>query len=216
MKPLVLFSGLAIACAVGLLALSYQGWRDDPSVVSSLEQGGAAVPARLKPPAGNLLRPLSRQPAREQQTAAVAPDAGSAGRNAASPRACSVSNRNRNRHCRHIANLRYRSHRTRRICRHGRACSSWQHCDSPAGRQGNRQRRDQRARRMGYRSRQHHRAWRSFDHVEPNLGRRRTVRFRPVGRLDGAGHRRRPTPDRVERGLQAITRSAKATSTCKG
>jgi len=36
MKPLILFSSLATICAGGLLALSYQGWQDDPSALSSL------------------------------------------------------------------------------------------------------------------------------------------------------------------------------------
>ncbi len=36
MKPLVLFSSLAVLCASGLLALSYEGWQDDPSALTSL------------------------------------------------------------------------------------------------------------------------------------------------------------------------------------
>ena len=43
MKPLVLFSSLAVLCAGGLLALSYQGWRDDPSVVTALNTAGQPV-----------------------------------------------------------------------------------------------------------------------------------------------------------------------------
>jgi nucleoid-associated protein YgaU len=74
MKPLVLFSGLAIACAGGLLALSYQGWRDDPSVVSSLNQSSSAVPVKTE--GGQQQSASSTQPASsgEQQTAAVAPE----------------------------------------------------------------------------------------------------------------------------------------------
>lgn len=74
MKPLVLFSGLAIACAGGLLALSYQGWRDDPSVVSSLNQSTTPVPVRTE--ADQQQSASATQPASsgEQQTAAVAPD----------------------------------------------------------------------------------------------------------------------------------------------
>ena len=36
MKPLVLFSSMAVLCASGLLALSYDGWHDDPSALTSL------------------------------------------------------------------------------------------------------------------------------------------------------------------------------------
>jgi nucleoid-associated protein YgaU len=74
MKPLGLFSGLAIACAGGLLALSYQGWRDDPSVVSSLNQSTSAVPVKTE--GGQQQPATSTQPASsgEQQTAAVAPE----------------------------------------------------------------------------------------------------------------------------------------------
>jgi hypothetical protein len=86
MKPLVLFSGLAIACAVGLLALSYQGWRDDPSVVvASLEQGGAAVPAKTETAVQQSAASYSAGSQHEQQTAAVAPDAGSAGETQSAP-----------------------------------------------------------------------------------------------------------------------------------
>jgi nucleoid-associated protein YgaU len=85
MKPLVLFSGLAIACAVGLLALSYQGWRDDPSVVASLEQGGAAVPAKTETAVRQSAAPTQPAASTQQQTAAVAPDAGSAGETQSAP-----------------------------------------------------------------------------------------------------------------------------------
>jgi hypothetical protein len=127
---------------VGLLALSYQGWRDDPSVVLRLSKAAAAVPARLKPPSNNLLPYSAWQPARSSKRLRLHPMPAAIGRNAVSPASLLKSATETGyRHCRRIANLRYRSYRTRRICCHGRAGSSWQHCDSTAGRQGNRQRR---------------------------------------------------------------------------
>ncbi len=43
MKPLAVFSSLAVVCAGGLLALSYQGWRDDPSAVSVMSKSDQTV-----------------------------------------------------------------------------------------------------------------------------------------------------------------------------
>ncbi len=43
MKPIVLFSSLAVLCAGGLLALSYEGWQDEPSALSSLAGGSESV-----------------------------------------------------------------------------------------------------------------------------------------------------------------------------
>lgn len=43
MKPLAVFSSLAVLCAGGLLALSYQGWRDDPSAVTAMTKNDQTV-----------------------------------------------------------------------------------------------------------------------------------------------------------------------------
>jgi len=47
MKPLVLFSSLAVICAGGLAALSYKGLQDDPSALTSLSSGSQTV--KIKP-----------------------------------------------------------------------------------------------------------------------------------------------------------------------
>jgi nucleoid-associated protein YgaU len=73
MKPIVLFSSLAALCAAGLLALSYQGWRDDESVVTALNQpAGSAVQTVSGEPSSAPETP--QQAAPEQQVAAVQPD----------------------------------------------------------------------------------------------------------------------------------------------
>lgn len=53
MKPLAVFSSLAVLCAGGLLALSYQGWRDDPSAVTAMTKNDqtVAIDAREAVPA---------------------------------------------------------------------------------------------------------------------------------------------------------------------
>lgn len=43
MKPLAVFSSLAVLCAGGLLALSYQGWREDPSAVTAMTKNDQTV-----------------------------------------------------------------------------------------------------------------------------------------------------------------------------
>lgn len=84
MKPLVLFSSLAVLCAGGLMALSYQGWRDDPSALTSLSSGSQTVkikPAETAstPPASQQSAETSAAPAEkaeektEEKIAAVAP-----------------------------------------------------------------------------------------------------------------------------------------------
>jgi nucleoid-associated protein YgaU len=75
MKPLAVFSSLAVLCAGGLLALSYQGWQDDPSVVTAMTQDDQKVSIDAReavstPPAANA--PSGQQPA-ATQTAAVQP-----------------------------------------------------------------------------------------------------------------------------------------------
>ncbi|MGB7204835.1 MAG: hypothetical protein WBD37_05135, partial [Anderseniella sp.] len=77
MKPLVLFSGLALASAGGLLALTYQGWRDEPSALTSLSNSTQAVniekgEAVSTPPATQPAAPSSTPPAGTSETASSA------------------------------------------------------------------------------------------------------------------------------------------------
>ncbi len=72
MKPLAVFSSLAVLCAGGLLARSYQGWQDDPSVVTAMTQDDQKVSIDAReavstPPAANA--PSGQQPAATQTTA---------------------------------------------------------------------------------------------------------------------------------------------------
>ena len=82
MKPLVLFSSLAVLCAGGLAVLSYKGWQDDPSALTSLTSGSQTVkikPAETAstPPASQQSAETSAAPAEkaEEKIAAVAPEA---------------------------------------------------------------------------------------------------------------------------------------------
>lgn len=59
MKPLVMFSSLAVLCAGGLMALSYKGLQDDPSALTSLSSGSQTV--NIKP-----AEAISNQPAAQQ------------------------------------------------------------------------------------------------------------------------------------------------------
>jgi nucleoid-associated protein YgaU len=75
MKPLAVFSSLAVLCGGGLLALSYQGWQNDPSVVTTMTKGDQKVSingreAVSTPPA--VTAPAAPQPS-TGQTAAVEP-----------------------------------------------------------------------------------------------------------------------------------------------
>ena len=81
MKPLVLFSSLAVLCAGGLMALSYQGWQDEPSALTSLAPGSQTV--KIKPGEAVSTPPAVQQPAEatpavaekpEEKVAAVAPE----------------------------------------------------------------------------------------------------------------------------------------------
>ncbi len=75
MKPLAVFSSLAVLCAGGLLALSYQGWRDDPSAVTAMTKNDqtVAIDAREAVPA-----PPAASSAGDQQPAAPAQPADTA------------------------------------------------------------------------------------------------------------------------------------------
>jgi nucleoid-associated protein YgaU len=64
MKPLVLFSSLAVVCAGGLLALSYEGWRDQPSALTSLSTSTATT--------------VAQSPATEEATTAAVPQGAAA------------------------------------------------------------------------------------------------------------------------------------------
>jgi nucleoid-associated protein YgaU len=66
MKPLVLFSSLAVLCAGGLAALSYKGLQDDPSALTSLSSGSQTV--KIKPADTASTPPTSQQSA---ETSAV-------------------------------------------------------------------------------------------------------------------------------------------------
>lgn len=68
MKPLVLFSSLAVLCASGLLALSYEGWQDDPSALTSLSSETKRVKIN---PAVAVSTPQTAQPSTETKTAAT-------------------------------------------------------------------------------------------------------------------------------------------------
>jgi len=61
MKPLVLFSSLAVICAGGLAALSYKGLQDDPSALTSLSYGSQTV--KIKPAETASTPPASQQSA---------------------------------------------------------------------------------------------------------------------------------------------------------
>ena len=61
MKPLVLFSSLAVICAGGLAALSYKGLQDDPSALTSLSSGSQTV--KIKPAETASTPPASQQSA---------------------------------------------------------------------------------------------------------------------------------------------------------
>ena len=61
MKPLVLFSSLAVLCAGGLAALSYKGWQEDPSALTSLTSGSQTV--KIKPAETASTPPASQQSA---------------------------------------------------------------------------------------------------------------------------------------------------------
>ncbi len=84
MKPLVLFSSLAVLCAGGLMALSYEGWQDDPSALTSLSSGSQTVKIKpvetvSTPPASQQSAETSAAPAEkadekaEEKVAAIAP-----------------------------------------------------------------------------------------------------------------------------------------------
>lgn len=80
MKPLVLFSSLAVLCAGGLMALSYKGLQDDPSALTALSSGSQTVkikPAEAvsTPPATQKSAETTAAPAEkaEEKIAAVAP-----------------------------------------------------------------------------------------------------------------------------------------------
>lgn len=66
MKPLVLFSSLAVLCAGGLMALSYQGWQDDPSALTSLSSGSQTVNIK---PAETASAPSAEQKVAETEAA---------------------------------------------------------------------------------------------------------------------------------------------------
>ena len=61
MKPLVLFSSLAVLCAGGLAALSYKGLQDDPSALTSLSSSSQTV--KIKPAETASTPPASQQSA---------------------------------------------------------------------------------------------------------------------------------------------------------
>ncbi|MEO9875811.1 MAG: Ig-like domain-containing protein [Anderseniella sp.] len=61
MKPLVLFSSLAVLCAGGLAALSYKGLQDDPSALTALSSGSQTV--NIKPAETATTPPASQQSA---------------------------------------------------------------------------------------------------------------------------------------------------------
>lgn len=66
MKPLVLFSSLAVLCAGGLMALSYEGWQDDPSALTSLSSGSQTVNIK---PAEAVSTPPATQPSADTKAA---------------------------------------------------------------------------------------------------------------------------------------------------
>jgi nucleoid-associated protein YgaU len=68
MKPLVLFSSLAVLCASGLLALSYKGWQDDPSALTSLSAETKRVQINSAVPVSN---PPTAQPSTEVESVAT-------------------------------------------------------------------------------------------------------------------------------------------------
>ncbi|MEO1159715.1 MAG: Ig-like domain-containing protein [Pseudomonadota bacterium] len=81
MKPLVLFSSLAVLCAGGLMALSYKGLQDDPSALTSLSSGSQTV--NIKPAEAESTPPATGQSAEtkaapsekaEEKVAAVSPE----------------------------------------------------------------------------------------------------------------------------------------------
>ncbi|WP_108882040.1 LysM peptidoglycan-binding domain-containing protein [Anderseniella sp. Alg231-50] len=81
MKPLVLFSSLAVLCAGGLMALSYKGLQDDPSALTSLSSGSQTIkinPAEAvsTPPATQQSAETKTAPAEkaEEKVAVVAPE----------------------------------------------------------------------------------------------------------------------------------------------
>lgn len=61
MKPLVLFSSLAVLCAGGLAALSYKGLQDDPSALTSLSSVSQTI--KIKPAETVSTAPASQQSA---------------------------------------------------------------------------------------------------------------------------------------------------------
>ncbi len=71
MKPLVLFSSLAVLCAGGLMALSYKGLQDDPSALTSLSSGSQTV--NIKP-----AEAVSNPPAAQQSAETETPPAAKA------------------------------------------------------------------------------------------------------------------------------------------
>jgi len=66
MKPLVLFSSLAVLCAGALAALSYKGLQDDPSALTSLSSGSQTV--NIKPAETASTPPASQQSAETAAT----------------------------------------------------------------------------------------------------------------------------------------------------
>lgn len=80
MKPLVLFSSLAVLCAGGLMALSYKGLQDDPSALTSLSSSSQTI--KIKPAEAVSTPPATQKSAEttaapvekaEKKVAAVAP-----------------------------------------------------------------------------------------------------------------------------------------------
>ncbi len=68
MKPLVLFSSMAVLCASGLLALSYDGWHDDPSALTSLSSETMRIKIN---PGVAVSSPQADQPSVETRAAAT-------------------------------------------------------------------------------------------------------------------------------------------------
>lgn len=66
MKPLVLFSSLAVLCAGALAAISYKGLQDDPSALTSLSSGSQTV--NIKPAESVSTPPASQQSAETAAT----------------------------------------------------------------------------------------------------------------------------------------------------
>ncbi|MGI9511447.1 MAG: hypothetical protein ACR2OL_00975 [Anderseniella sp.] len=72
MKPLVLFSSLAVLCAGGLMALSYKELQDDPSALTSLSSGSQTV--KIKPAEAVSTPPATQQSAETETAPAAKPE----------------------------------------------------------------------------------------------------------------------------------------------